>query len=191
MLGSEEIIMDWFHSLKNSKYVSKIFRTYAAVRKRLAWYFMLLFNNPYPIGKSSKEFKFSAILCVAMMLNILHSIVMLATATAFSEFILYLFTLLLAAFAEWINISSMLRLKQKVYNEKVREASEDFQLSYAETVVKLAAMYPTLELVKDTYEAWRKAYNVNYFVSLDACSMYPMASSLKFKDFLKANLRGP
>lgn len=148
--------MDWSNSLKNSKFMSKIFRTYTVVRKRLAWYFMLLFKNPYPIGKSSKGFKSIAILCAIMAINTLYNAVLLIHANSFGMSLLHGFTMLLAITATWLNFSTCLKMKQRVYNEKVKEASRTFSLSYEATVISLAAMYPTLELDRDMYNAWYK-----------------------------------
>ncbi len=182
--------MDWSNSLKNSKFMSKIFRTYTAVRKRLAWYFMLLSKNPYPIGKSSKEFKISAVICAIMAINTLYNAVMLMHANSIGMSLLYGFTMLIAIAATWMNFNTCLKMKQRVYNEKVKEASQNYSLSYEAAVISLAAMYPALELDRDMYNAWYKEWN-KPFIDCDFASMYPTHLSTTLKDFLKHSLQGP
>ena len=183
--------MDWSNSLNKSKFMSKIFRTCTAVRKRLAWYFMILSKNSYPIGKSSKYFKISAVLCVMMVANALYNIAMCLCSDSFVKVALYSFTSLLAAFAAWLNFNSCLRMKQQLYNEKVREASCDYSLPYEMAVIKLAALYPELELDKDAYDAWFNEWNDPHLAVFDFSSLYPAMLSTSMKGTLKRGLQAP
>lgn len=190
-MSSDDVTVDnKIEASKEVKGKSKISRTFAACRKRLAWYFMLLFNNPYPIGKSSKSFNISALIFVLMTLNALFGISLLHHASCGLDVGIRLFAIAIAAFAAWMNFNSMLLEKIGIYHDKVDEASGHWKVPYEVAVVKMAAMYPGLELDRECYEAWQYAlWTEGTFRIFYRCMLYPVERSSKFKDFFKKRLR--
>ena len=190
-MSSDDVTDD--NKIKASKEVkgkSKISRIFAACRKHLAWYFMLLFNNPYPIGKSSKSFNISALILVLMTLNVLFGISLLHHASCGLDLGIRLFAIAMAVFAAWMNFNSMLLEKIGIYHDKVGEASNHWKVPYEVAVVKMAAMYPGLELDRECYEAWHNAlWTEGRFRIFYRCMLYPVETSSEFKDFFKKRLR--
>ena len=148
-----EHMTDWFYIKKKNTLKSRIRNFFSFANKRLCWYFMLLSRNPYPIGRSSKDFKISCFLGTVMAINVVYNIVYACfNAKSLSSMLLCIATILLATFATIINVGNMLKLKYLLYIDKVEEISDDFTLPYAMAQVKLAAAYPSLELDKNWYE---------------------------------------